>query len=96
MQNLAQAYESGKSLRQLSRQTGLSIEGVRQKLLRANVKMRPIGKYERPRKPQADLKLPTCGVPPKLLYYQGNCADCEIALYGWKEERREKCGVCEK
>lgn len=98
MQELVEAYNSGKSLTQIAAQTGRSVEGVRQKLLKAGVKMRPIGKYDHmPKKPKlADAQLPSCGKPPRLLYYQGNCGRCSIALYSWQDEMRELCGFCEK
>ena len=42
--DLAAAYRAGASLRALAREVGMSVEGVRKRLLRAGVEMRRPGR----------------------------------------------------
>ena len=91
---IVKPYKSGKSLRQVAEQAGCCVETVRRKLKAQGVEMRPAYHHSSPKPKRADAELPSCGAPPKLLYYQSNCKNCGIALYSWKSEKRDKCGFC--
>jgi hypothetical protein len=96
MSKMADAYRSGQSLLTIAKRWGIASETVRRKLRIEGVKMRPRYSRGKRRPSMVYAELPSVGVCPAVLYYQGNCLTCHIPMYAWSEVTRQLCGYCLK
>ena len=58
--------------------------------------MRPRSVRGKARPKVAYAEMPSVGVHPAILYYQGNCEKCHVPMYAWSEVPRRLCGYCLK
>ena len=99
---MVDAYAAGRSLREISKINGCAIETVRKVLIKARVPRRDPYKHHGKRgkgPPRRDVKtqidvLPCVGEWPSVLYAQGSCQNCGIAMFGKESKRRSLCGHC--
>ena len=96
MSKMADAYRAGQSLLTIAIREGIASETVRRTLRKEGVKMRPRSVRGKARPKVAYAELPSVGVHPAILYYQGNCETCHVPMYAWSEVTRTHCGHCQK
>ncbi len=99
MSKMAKAYRAGQSLLTIAHREGIASETVRRALLKEGVKMRPRNVRGKARPKVVYAELPSVGVHPAILYYQGMCKKCQIPMYAWSNswpEMRRLCGYCRK